>query len=44
MKEIQVSFAEPKVMVGNGIVFVMMALVKGKDNDNLEISDVVQWE
>jgi hypothetical protein len=44
MKEIQVSFAEPKVMVGNGNAFVMMALVKGKDNDNLEISDVVQWE
>lgn len=44
MKEIQVSFAEPKVMVGNGNVFVMMALVKGKDNDNLEIYDVVQWE
>ena len=44
MKEIQVSFAEPKVMVGKGNVFTMMALVKGKDNDNLEISDVVQWE
>ena len=44
MKEIQVSFAEPKVLVGKGNVFVMMALVKGKDNDNLEISDIVQWE